>query len=557
MMLVILAMLPILIVGILMLVLMWPSSRAMPIGWAIAFLIAYAGWKMPLSWITAAFIAAVINAIDILIIVFGALLILQLLKRSGGISRISSSMSSLSSDRRIQVIIIAWFMGGFLESAAGFGTPAAIGAPLLVGMGFPPLIAAITTLLASGPSTIFGAVGVPFWGGFETIKELSLWPVKSNGTLIQFTDFLKNIGAYSALVNLLVGTFLPTAIVALMTKITAGSYKSGLKIYPVSIAAGLLFTIPQMFIAVFVGPELPSLAGSLLGLLIFVLLLKSRVISLKDKWDFPDHSKWPAYWEGSVKAGSHMSVNIERPMSTLKAWLPYILIGILLLVSRITVFGLSPVLQSVSIGWQNILGTDIGRDFEPLYNPGIFPFMAVAILIPFLHGLHWKAASRAWFEVAHMIMPAAIALVFALGMVYIMMNSGEAAGKDSMLIVLAKAAASISGEIWYVVAPFIGILGAFVSGSATVSNIMFGPFQFGTAQSASLPVTPVLSLQAIGAAAGNMVCIHNVVAVLTTVGLVGKEGVLIRKNILLCLFYGLMSGIVAWVLNIFFFPDIF
>lgn len=556
-MLVILAMLPILIVGILMLVLMWPSSRAMPIGWAIAFLIAYAGWKMPLSWITAAFIAAVINAIDILIIVFGALLILQLLKRSGGISRISSSMSSLSSDRRIQVIIIAWFMGGFLESAAGFGTPAAIGAPLLVGMGFPPLIAAITTLLASGPSTIFGAVGVPFWGGFETIKELSLWPVKSNGTLIQFTDFLKNIGAYSALVNLLVGTFLPTAIVALMTKITAGSYKSGLKIYPVSIAAGLLFTIPQMFIAVFVGPELPSLAGSLLGLLIFVLLLKSRVISLKDKWDFPDHSKWPAYWEGSVKAGSHMSVNIERPMSTLKAWLPYILIGILLLVSRITVFGLSPVLQSVSIGWQNILGTDIGRDFEPLYNPGIFPFMAVAILIPFLHGLHWKAASRAWFEVAHMIMPAAIALVFALGMVYIMMNSGEAAGKDSMLIVLAKAAASISGEIWYVVAPFIGILGAFVSGSATVSNIMFGPFQFGTAQSASLPVTPVLSLQAIGAAAGNMVCIHNVVAVLTTVGLVGKEGVLIRKNILLCLFYGLMSGIVAWVLNIFFFPDIF
>lgn len=556
-MLVILAMLPILIVGILMLVLMWPSSRAMPIGWAIAFLIAYAGWKMPISWITAAFIAAVINAIDILIIVFGALLILQLLKRSGGISRISSSMSSLSSDRRIQVIIIAWFMGGFLESAAGFGTPAAIGAPLLVGMGFPPLIAAITTLLASGPSTIFGAVGVPFWGGFETIKELSLWPVKSNGTLIQFTDFLKNIGAYSALVNLLVGTFLPTAIVALMTKITAGSYKSGLKIYPVSIAAGLLFTIPQMFIAVFVGPELPSLAGSLLGLLIFVLLLKSRIISLKDNWDFPDHSKWPAYWEGSVKAGSHMSVNVERPMSTLKAWLPYILIGILLLLSRITIFGLSPVLQSVSIGWQNILGTDIGRDFEPLYNPGIFPFMAVAILIPFLHGLHWKAASRAWFEVAHMIMPAAIALVFALGMVYIMMNSGEAAGKDSMLIVLAKAAASISGEIWYVVAPFVGILGAFVSGSATVSNIMFGPFQFGTAQSASLPVTPVLSLQAIGAAAGNMVCIHNVVAVLTTVGLVGKEGVLIRKNILLCLFYGLMSGIVAWVLNIFFFPDIF
>lgn len=556
-MLVILAALPILVVGVLMLVLMWPSSKAMPVGCVVAVVVALTAWDMPLPWIAAASIAGLINAIDILIIVFGALLILQLLRRSGGIAQISISMASLSSDRRVQVLVIAWFMGGFLESAAGFGTPAAIGAPLLVGMGFPPFIAAVVTLLASGPPTIFGAVGVPVWGGFETIRELASWPITRNGSSLSFSDFLANIGAVAGGLSFLVGTFLPLVTISVMTKIGGGSYRSGLKIWPVSLLAGVLFTLPQMILAIFVGPELPSLAGSLFGLVVFVFLLKWKLMPSFGCWDFPSHDKWPAHWEGIVKAGAHISTSIERPMGVFRAWLPYILIGVLLLLSRLPLFRIGPLLRFWSIGWSNILGTTISRDIEPFYNPGVFPFMLVALLIPYLHRVNWKVASRAWVEVVHMIIPAAIALVFALVMVYVMMNSAEAVSKDSMLIVLAKAAAAFSGKIWYLMAPFVGILGAFVSGSATVSNIMFGPFQFGIAQSASLPVTPVLSLQAIGGAAGNMICIHNVVAVLTTVGLVGKEGILIRKNMAVCLLYGLLSGIVAWILTGLFFPDIF
>lgn len=557
-MLVILAALPILIVGILMLVLMWPSSKAMPVGWVVAVIVALTAWGMPFSWIVAATIAGIINAIDILIIVFGALLILQLLRNSGGIAQISNSMATLSSDRRIQVLVIAWFMGGFLESAAGFGTPAAIGAPLLVGMGFPPFIAAVVTLLVSAPPTIFGAVGVPVWGGFETIRELVSWSSSENGISLSFNEFLANVGAIAGELSFLVGTFLPLIAVSLMTKIGGGSYKKGLQIWPVSLLAGVLFTLPQMLIAIFVGPELPSLVGSLFGLVVFVLLLKWKLIPSFGDWDFPSHSSWPSHWEGFIKAGAHINTSIERPIGMFKAWLPYMLIGLLLLLSRVPVFGIGPLLRHWSIGWENILGTSISRDIEPFYNPGIFPFILIALFIPYLHGLNWKAASRAWVDVLHMIIPAATALVFALAMVYIMMNSAEAAAsKNSMLIVLAKAAAEFTGEIWFLMAPFIGILGAFVSGSATVSNIMFGPFQFGIAQSASLPVTPVLSLQAIGGAAGNMICIHNVVAVLTTVGLVGKEGLLIRQNLPVCLLYGLASGIVAWILSGLFFHSVF
>ena len=552
-MLVLLAVLPILVVGFLMLARMWPSSKAMPVGWGIAVLVAFLGWGMPVRWIAAATIAGIINAIDILIIVFGALLILQLMRRTGGIAGISDSMTHISNDRRIQVLIIAWFMGSFLEGAAGFGTPAAVGAPLLVGMGFPPLIAAIVTLMADTVPVVYGAVGVPIWGGLDAIRTLGSWPVTIDGTLLTFRDFILNVGAFAGILNLIVGSFIPFIMLLIMAKIASGSYRGGLKIWPVALLAGFLFTIPQAAIAIFIGPELPTLLGSLIGLVLFITLIRLKLLPSADTWDFPPHDQWPSTWEGLVKAGEHQKVGIERKMSAMRAWAPYFLIGIFLLIGRVQFFRLTPLLRSWSIGWDSILQTSIGRSITPLYNPGIFPFLLVALLIPFLHGLNWKSASRAWGEVAHMILPASVALVFALGMVYIMMNTGGASGRDSMLLVLAKAAAATTGSIWYIVAPFVGVLGSFVSGSATVSNIMFGPFQYGTAQTAGLQITPTLSLQSIGGAAGNMVCIHNVVAVLTTVGLAGREGLVIRKNLLPCIMYALFAGIIGWVLTAFFF----
>ena len=556
-MLVFFAVLPILIIGFLMLALMWPSSRAMPVGWAVAAIIAFTFWGMPLRWITAATITGIINAVDILIIVFGALLILQLMRRSGGIAGISESMANISSDRRIQVIIIAWFMGSFLEGAAGFGTPAAVGAPLLVGMGFPPLIAAVAALMADSAPVMYGAVGVPIWGGFEGIRTLTNWPVLNNGEPLQFGQFIHNVGAAAGIVNLITGTFIPLALIIVMVRISKGSYRDALRFWPVAVLAGLLFTIPQALIAFFIGPELPTLLGSLIGLIIFVSLIRWKVISPSVPWDFPPRQTWPSEWEGAIKAGQHQTSSVERKISPILAWLPYILIGALLLIGRIQFFGLTSYFKFWTVGWNKILDTSFSRSITPLYNPGIFPFLLVALLIPLMHKLNWKAASRAWVEVLRMIVPASIALVFALGMVYIMMNTGEATGRDSMLIVLAKAAAVYSGSIWYLVAPFVGILGAFVSGSATVSNIMFGPFQYGTALAAKLHVTTVLSLQSIGGAAGNMICIHNVVAVLTTVGLIGKEGLVIKRNLPVCVLYGFLGGVFGWLLTVLFFGSVF
>ena len=235
-------------------------------------------------------------------------------------------------------------------------------------------------------------------------------------------------------------------------------------------------------------------------------------------------------------------------MHPVRAWLPYILVGILLLMTRLPMTGVGPALKSWTVGWERILDTDAGKIITPLYNPGILPFLFVAILIPYFHRLRFSEAREAFGEAFKLMAPASAALIFTLAMVYIMMNSGEAAGRDSMLIVLARAAAAGAGDFWLLAAPFVGALGTFISGSNTVSNIMFGPLQFDTAMAADTPLIPTLALQAVGGAAGNMICIHNVVAVLTTVGLVGREGLIIRKNIKVCLAYCILAGIFGLLL---------
>ncbi len=542
-MLALIALIPILIVGTLMIALNWPSTKAMPVGFVAAAIVAASFWKMPGKWIAAATISGAINTVDIIFIVFGALLILQIMKVSGGVDGIANSMASVSKDRRVQVILIGFLMGAFFEGAAGFGTPAAVAAPLLVGLGFPPLVAAMVALIGNSAPVSFGAVGTPIVGGFSNLENL-LAPAGYTGDL---TKFLFEIGGFAGLLHFAVGTFIPLAMVCTMTLLVDKSIKKGLEVLPLALFGGLIFTIPEVLISNFVGPELPALLGALIAIPIFVTAVRKGMFIPKDNWDFKPHDQWEEDWEGSVKAGSTRPADAKQ-LSAGKAWAPYILVGILLLIGRLKWLGVTPLLKAWSIGWTNILGTSISRSITPLYNPGIIPFMLVALLIPIMHGLDGKEARQAWIDTSKQIKSAAIALFFALGMTYIMMNSGAALKTDGMLIVIAKTAASLVGVGWYVVAPIVGVLGAFVSGSNTVSDIMFGGLQFGAAQQVGIPVISTLALQAIGGAAGNMICVHNVVSVLTTVGLVGKEGKVIKNNMKICITYAVACGLVAMIL---------
>jgi lactate permease len=551
-MLALIALIPILIVGVLMIAYNWPSTKAMPLGFVVSLILAAIFWKMPFQWISAATISGAINTIDILLIVFGALLILQIMKKSGGVDGIANSMAHVSTDRRVQVILIGFLMGAFFEGAAGFGTPAAVAAPLLVGLGFPPLIAAMVALIGNSAPVTFGAVGTPIIGGFANLKDI----VMAGGYTGDFTSFLSEIGAFAGILHFLVGSFIPLAMVCTMTLIADKSIKRGLEVFPLALFGGLVFTIPEVIIANFVGPELPSLLGALIAIPVFIFAIKKGLFIPKKNWNFKPHDQWEKDWEGSIKAGSSRPLD-AKPLGAAKAWAPYIIIGVLLLIGRLKWFGITPLLKAWTLTWTGILGTTISRGITPLYNPGVIPFMLVALIIPFMHGLDRKEALKAWGDTLKQIKSAAIALFFALGMTYIMMNSGAAAGNDSMLIEMAKAAAVIAGSGWYFVAPLVGVLGAFISGSCTVSDIMFGALHFNAAKEVGIPVISTLGLQTVGAAAGNMICVHNVVAVLTTVGLVGHEGKVIRNNIKIAIAYALLAGLMTIIIVTFFMPNLF
>lgn len=535
-----LAIVPIIAVGVLMVGFMWPSAKAMPMGLFLSGIIAVAFWEVPFAQLLAASLAGIINALDILLIIFGAIFILQLMKKSGGMDGISNSMAYVSKDRRVQVLIIAWLFGSFLEGAAGFGTPAAIAAPLLVGMGFPPLIAAVVTLVANSVAVSFGAVGIPIRGGFEALRDVVSLP-----EAMTFSQFLHDIAIQVGMLHLVLGTFMPLILVCLMTLMSEGSIKKGREIWILALFAGVLFTVPQFLVAVFVGPELPALLGSLIGLSVFLIAVSKGFLTPKQDWDFPDRSSWPSYWEGKIRAGS-AGTNGGPAMSGWLAWFPYVIMGLLLLVTRLDQLSVSTWLQQWEIGFDDILGTGISAGISPLYNPGVIPFALIILMIPFLHKMSRKGVTGAFKETSSMVGSATVALVSALVMVYIMMNSGGVDGRESMLLVVAQAASDLAGANWYFIAPLVGTLGTFISGSNTVSNIMFGVMQHDTAVQSGLPVTPILALQAVGGAAGNMICVHNVVAVLTTVGLLGKEGLVIRKNAAIGVGYSLLAGILAW-----------
>jgi lactate permease len=535
------ALLPILAVGVLMVGFMWPSSKAMPVGCLLAAAVALAGWEMPVPRLLAAGLAGFVNALDILLIVFGAILILQLMKKSGGMEGISQSMASVSGDRRIQALIIAWLFGSFLEGAAGFGTPAAVAAPLLVGMGFPPLIAAVLTLVADSASVSFGAVGVPIRGGFDPLRN-----AVSMADSMEFSRFLHEIGSLVGKLHLALGTFIPLIMVCLMTWMAEGSSKRGREIWLAALFAGAVFTVPQMVIARFVGPELPALLGSLIALPLFLFALSRGFLKPREAWDFPAKRRWPSSWEGTIKAGAGVS-QTGPAMGGWLAWLPYLMVGLLLLFTRIEALPFSTWLGLWKIGWSDILGTGISGTLAPFYNPGILPFGLIAVWIPFLHRMNLRDVMKAWKETISMIGVASVALVSALVMVYVMMNSGGVEGRQSMLIVVAETAADVTGKSWYLLAPLVGVLGTFISGSNTVSNIMFGVLQHDTAVQSGLAARSILALQAVGGAAGNMICVHNVVAVLSTVGLVGKEGLVVRKNVIIALSYALLAGALVWL----------
>jgi len=536
---------PILLAAILLVGLRWPAKHAMPLVYLLTACVGLFAWDMSFNRVLASTVQGLLITLGLLWIIFGAILLLNTLKHSGGITAIRAGFSTISPDRRIQAIIIAWLFGCFIEGASGFGTPAAIAAPLLVAIGFPAMAAVLMGMLVQSTPVSFGAVGTPIIVGVNTGLDSASIGAQLVEQGSSWAQFLQLITSEVAIIHAIVGTVMPLVMVLMLTRFfgTEKSWKAGFAVLPFAIFAGLAFTIPYALTGVFLGPEFPSLAGGLIGLAIVTSAARMGFLLPKTTWDFAPADKWPTEWLGTVEM--KLDQLTSKPMSALRAWLPYVLVGVLLVISRIFP-EVSAALKGVMLNFPDLLGeTGVSASFQPLYLPGGI-LVAVVLATFFLHGMKLRELGSAVKESSSVLLSAGFVLLFTVPMVRILINSGvNAAELSSMPILMARWVADSVGGIYPLLAPSVGALGAFIAGSNTVSNMMFSQFQFGVANSLGISSALIVAVQAIGAAAGNMVAIHNVVAASATVGLLGREGSILRKTVWPTLYYVLFTGLIA------------
>lgn len=411
-----------------------------------------------------------------------------------------------------------------IEGASGFGTPAAIAAPILVGLGFNPLRVAILTLVMNSVPVSFGAVGTPTWFGFANLG-------------LSDADLLE-IGRQTALIHTVAGLVIP--LLALRFIVSWRQIRQNL---PFILLSALSCTLPYLLLAQ-VNYEFPALLGGAIGLALSVLLARANIGLTRDR-----------------------TPSAAQPVpfgQVLKAMAPTLLLIVILIVTRIHQLGLKSLLNSSallwqgSLGWfgelsiskaliielQQVLGTSAQASYKTLYVPALIPFLLVVLLAIPLFRLSGQQVHRIFGDTTRSIGKPFIALLGALIMVNLLMLGGD----NAPVMIIGRALADTTGASWLLFSALLGALGSFFSGSNTVSNLTFGGIQHSIAVSSGLNVNLTLALQSVGGAMGNMICLNNIIAVCSILGITQAEGKIIRKTILPMLVYGAIAAGMALIL---------
>lgn len=453
----------------------------------------------------AAVIDGVLSSLTPLAIVFGAILLFASMEKSGALATLAAWLRRLSPDPVAQLMIVGWAFSFLVEGLSGFGTPAALAAPLLVGLGFPPLRVAAMCLVMNSVPVSFGAAGTPTWFG---LGGVDLVPAE-----------VAEIGWRTALVHAAASPVI--VAIGLLIVVPWTTIRPRL----VHVLLVTVATIAPFLLTARFSVEFPSIVGGAVGLFVAAGLSRRR-IGLPSVADDPRRT-------GATRA-------CDAPLSLSRALLPLAVTVAILAATRIDALGLKALLTSdtnalvatipgvgeawispsMVVGLRSILGTETHWRMPLLYVPFILPFVVVSIACVPLLRMTRRATAAAWSEsLGRMARPAA-AMAGALVLAKMMTVGGD----RSAAAQIGHAAADFAGPAWPMLAPLLGALGSFFSGSNTVSNLTFAPIQDAIAATLGLDRISILALQSAGGAMGNMVCIHNIVAVGAMLGLVDRGG---------------------------------
>jgi len=495
-----LAALPVLAVLGLMLGLRWPAARAgvvVALGTSALAVAAFDFGRGDSTYgVDQGLLGVVAEAgfitLTIVAIIGPALGIHHLQSATGATPMLEAALRRISPDPRVAALLIAWFFALFMEGAAGFGTSVALAAPFLVAAGFTPVAAVVAAMIGHVVGVSFGAIGTP------VAAQVAISGVSG-----------LDLARSTALFHVVLGWLMALVVLRVLT-----ADREEPTPWRIGALAGVSFLVPYGLIAHFVGPELPTLAGAVLGTAAFVVAIR----------------RW-------VAAPSVVDPDAPSRRLVAVAAAPYLALIAVVLVTRL-VAPIEDLLRSVTLDWQ--LQSTFTGSVMPLYHPGLL-LTAAFVIGAVLQGARPAQVAGAFVAATRQLATVTVALVSMVTIARLMSQSGMTAD-------LADAAAG-TGAGWPLISPLVGALGTFVTGSATASNVLFTELQIDTAAASGLDVTTMLGAQGFGAAVGNAIAPHNIVAAAATVGLAGRESEILRRTLPVSVAYLSLGGLLAWVIT--------
>jgi lactate permease len=513
---------PIAVVLILMVGLRWGGKKAGPVGWFVAVLVAWLRFGAGLDVLLVSQLRGILLTLYVLYIIWMALVLFRVVDEAGAIAVIGQGIVRLTADPTMQLLLLAWAFSAFLQGVAGFGVPIAVVAPLLIGLGFPPVISVSAVAIGHSWSVTFGDIASSFQALMAATGlpglELAPWSVVFLG-----------VACFGC------------GVAAAWTFQGLRSLRKG---WPALLLMGLVMVVIQGVLAVNGLWNLAGFAAGLGGLgagALVTRLPRYKVSSLEGL---------------SLSAGYGSNPDEEQqsnqpPMSLGLALLPYLLLVVVVSAAELWPW-LHDILNQVQIrvlfpevttryGWTTPAGP--GRTISVFGHAGAL--LAYTSLTSFAL---YQATRRYTPGVARRIarqtlrsaVPSSIGIASMVGFAVAMDHSG-------MTFVLAQGLSQVAGSFYPMIAPFIGLLGAFMTGSNTNSNVVFAPLQQQAATLLQVSVLVILAAQTTGGSLGSMLAPAKIIVGCSTAGLAGQEGEVLKKTLVPGLLIAAIVGLLAFV----------
>jgi lactate permease len=505
----ILALLPILWLIISLGVLKWPGYKACPISLAMAFLLSVFVWKMDvLDSITAALEGAALAIWPITLVIIAAVFTYNVSLYTGGMEIIKKLITGITTDKRLLVLILAWGFGGFLEAIAGFGTAVAIPAGILFALGFDPLFAAVICLIANTTPTAFGAIGIPVI------------------TLAQVTGLDVSQLSYAVALQLMpLVIMLPIALVM----ITGKSLKAVKGVLSIAVISGVSFAIPQLLTAKYLGAELPAVIGSVCSIAFTILAVKLLGSRIKNTDQYQVNPS-------DLKKFGGEKITVKQAFM---ACLPFILVFLFILSSSTLIPAVNHMLSQVKTEVQIYTGEGASPYiFKWLATPGTLIIIATYIA-GLIQGVKFMEISKVLFKTIKQLSKSTLTIISIIALAKIMGYSG-------MINSIATILVLVTGTFYPLIAPVIGTLGTFVTGSDTSANVLFGNLQVEAAKAAGANPYWIAAINTGGATAGKMISPQSIAIAVAATGLTGSDGKILNSTLKFCAIYVIILGLISY-----------